>query len=311
MLNLRLLEKDLRGVMMPNTAKNLRESTRNSVKDFLHVSGPLGITHFLMLSATKEAPYLRIARTPRGPTLTFKILEFSLSSDIAKAQTRPRAPPDMYEAPPLVVMNGFTGPGEHLKLITVMFQNLFPAINVNTVKLSTCQRVLLINYHRETDSIDFRHYSISAQPVGVSRNIRKLVQNRKLPNLSALTDVSEFVTRSGYGSESENEDELAKVKLNQDFGRANRASGQSAVKLHEVGPRMTLQLLKVEEGLCNGTVMYHQFMKKSPEEAAEQQARIEAREKLKAERKAQQAENVRKKKRLADTKIRIDCPTFY
>lgn len=63
------------------------------------------------------------------------------------------------------------------------------------VKLATCQRVLLLNYDKKTKLFDFRHYSISAQPTGVSRNIRKLVQRKKLPDLSNLTDVSEFVSK--------------------------------------------------------------------------------------------------------------------
>ena len=79
-----------------------QESTKNSVKDFLHVAGPLGVTHFLIFSATKEAPYLRIARTPRGPTLTFKIESYTLAADIAKAQTRPLAHAGIYESAPLV-----------------------------------------------------------------------------------------------------------------------------------------------------------------------------------------------------------------
>lgn len=55
--------------------------------------------------------------------------------------------------------------------------------------------MLLLNYNKETDDIDVRHYGISAQPVGVSRNIRKLVQRKKLPDLSGLNDISEFVAR--------------------------------------------------------------------------------------------------------------------
>lgn len=46
-----------------------------------------------------------------------------------------------------------------------------------------------------------------------------------------------------------------------DLGRVNRASNKSAVKLQEVGPRMTLQLVKVEEGLCSGSVIFNQFGK--------------------------------------------------
>ena len=63
------------------------------------------------------------------------------------------------------------------------------------VKLANCQRVLLLNYDKETRCIDIRHYSVSAQPTGVSRNVRKLVQRKKLPDLSKFSDVSEFVTK--------------------------------------------------------------------------------------------------------------------
>lgn len=63
------------------------------------------------------------------------------------------------------------------------------------VKLSSCQRIVLLNYNKETNLIDFRHYSIRLQPVGVSRRIRKFVQNHQVPDLRSLQDVSDFVTR--------------------------------------------------------------------------------------------------------------------
>lgn len=141
-------------------------------------------------------------------------------------------------------------------LTTRMFQHMFPTIDVNTVKLSLCQRIVLLNYNKETKLIDFRHYSIRLQPVGVSRRIRKFVQNRQVPDLRNLQDVSDFVTRAGYGSESEADDEAATVSLASDIGRVNQASTKSAVKLQEIGPRMTLELIKIEEGLCTGQVMF-------------------------------------------------------
>lgn len=299
---LRNLEKDLRKVMMPHTALNLRESKRNSMKDFVHVAAPLGVTHFMILSNTKTSPYLRLARSPHGPTLTFKIHAYSLAADVARAQTRPRAPPAIFKSPPLVVMNGLTTGEEHLKLIAVVFQNIVPPINVNTVKLSNCQRFLLLNYDKTTKCIDFRHYSVSAQPVGVSRNIRKLVQRKKLPDLSKLSDVSEFVNKTGYGSESEAEDEASKVELADDFGKGNHASQRSAVKLHEIGPRMTLQLVKVEEGLCDGAVMFHEYVKKTEEEILALRNSKEQREALRKQRRAEQEANVKRKEEERNSK---------
>lgn len=256
---LRQLQMDLRKLMLPYTALKLKEKKRNNIKDFLNVAGPMGVTHFLMLSKTESSPYLRVARTPQGPTLTFKIHEYSLAVDVVKSQLRPRCHKDLFQNPPLIVLSGFGTGEQHLKLTTIMFQNIFPAIDINTVKLSSCQRIVLLNYNKDTKLIDFRHYSIRLQPVGVSRRVRKFVQNRQVPDLSNLKDVSEFLTRAGYGSESEVEDEAAHVSLPTDLGRVNRATNKSAVKLQEIGPRMTLQLVRIEEGLCSGGVIFSEF----------------------------------------------------
>ncbi|EEF39269.1 peter Pan-like protein [Ricinus communis] len=255
---LRQLQMDLRKLMLPYTALNLKEKKRNTLRDFLNVAGPMGVTHFLMLSKTATAPYLRVARTPQGPTLTFKILEYSTALDVAQSQLRPRCPQDLFKNPPLIVLSGF-GSEQHLKLTAIMFQNIFPAIDVNTVKLSSCQRIVLLTYNKDTKHTDFRHYSIRLQPVGVTRRIRKFVQNHEVPNLSGHQDVSDFITKSGYGSESEADEEAATVTLANDLSRVNRASTKSAVKLQELGPRMTLQLIKVEEGLCSGALIFNEY----------------------------------------------------
>jgi ribosome biogenesis protein SSF1/2 len=35
------------------------------LRDFVDIAGPLGVSHFLMLTATDNAAYLRVAKTPR------------------------------------------------------------------------------------------------------------------------------------------------------------------------------------------------------------------------------------------------------
>ncbi|KAJ4718084.1 PETER PAN-like protein [Melia azedarach] len=220
---LRQLEMDLRKLMLPYTALKLKEKKRNNLKDFLNVAGPM------------------------GPV------------DVARSQLHPRCPQDLFKNAPLIVLSGFGTGDQHLKLTTIMFQNIFPAIDINTVKLSTCQRIVLLNYNKDTKLIDFRHYSIRLQPVGVSRRLRKFVQNHQVPDLRSLQDVSDFVTKAGYGSESEADDEAATVTLASDLGRVNRASTKCALKLQEIGPRMTLQLMKVEDGLCSGGVIFSEY----------------------------------------------------
>ncbi|XP_047169148.1 peter Pan-like protein isoform X1 [Vigna umbellata] len=257
--SLKQLQMDLRKLMLPYTALSLREKKRNNLRDFLNVAGPMGVTHFFILSKTASSPYLRVATTPQGPTLTFKIHEYSLAADIARSQLHPRCPKDLFKNSALIVLSGFVRGDLPLQLTTNMFQNIFPTIDVKTVKLSTCQRILLLNYNKDTKLIDFRHYSIRLQPVGVSRRLRKLVQTHQVPDLRNLQDVSDFVTKAGYGSESEADEEAATITLSSDLGRVNRASTKSAVKLQEVGPRMTLQLIKIEKGLCSGEVLFSEY----------------------------------------------------
>lgn len=42
-----------------------QESRNNLLRDFVDIAGPLGVSHFMILTATENAAYLRIAKTPR------------------------------------------------------------------------------------------------------------------------------------------------------------------------------------------------------------------------------------------------------
>ncbi|RYR22449.1 hypothetical protein Ahy_B03g067734 isoform A [Arachis hypogaea] len=76
-----------------------------------------------------------------------------------------------------------------------LIRNKVMFLSSSWVKLSSSQRIVLLNYNKDTKQIDFRHYSIRLQPVGVSRRIRKFVQNHQVPDLRNLQDVSDFVTK--------------------------------------------------------------------------------------------------------------------
>ena len=82
-VKLKALVADLKRVMSPNTAQSLRAQKRNKLRDFVDVAGSLHVSFFLILSATDKHCYLRLVRTPRGPTLTYRITSYSLSADLA------------------------------------------------------------------------------------------------------------------------------------------------------------------------------------------------------------------------------------
>ena len=137
------LMRDFRRVMEPNTASSLKVSEKNSIKDFVSISGPLHVTHLVMFSRSELSPYLRLCRLPHGPTLTFKLLEYSLSKDVVSIQKRQNTYDKQYLTHPLVVLNNFAGEELKLQLMTSMFQNMFPSINVAKVSLSLLFNVIL------------------------------------------------------------------------------------------------------------------------------------------------------------------------
>jgi ribosome biogenesis protein SSF1/2 len=79
-----------------------------------------------------------------------RIHTYSLMRDVIASQQRPRQPDSLWKTSPLVVMNNFSGQ-EHLKLASVLFQNLFPAINVQTAQLASCQVSLKLNAYIPPD----------------------------------------------------------------------------------------------------------------------------------------------------------------
>ncbi|KAJ9474005.1 Ribosome biogenesis protein SSF2 [Pseudozyma hubeiensis] len=320
------LVSDTRKVMEPNTATRLRERNTNKLKDFISMAGPIGVTHLLIFGQTDAGTNLRILRAPRGPTLTFKVNKYALSRDVQASSRRPTPPGSEFVTPPLLVLNNFGGEERKMKLLVATFQNLFPPIQVQSMKLSQARRIVLLNYNSTTGTIDWRHYLISVRPVGVSKSVRRVIEGsrstsrssrNKLPNLSSTQDISDYVlgkttssSTSGSvngefetdASEAESEaedvaDPKNKVHLHDRYvGRGNSANTQKAVRLREIGPRMELKLVKIEEGCNEGAVLFHEYVKKSAREEVQLQRDHADKLKLQKQRREQQEENVERKK---------------
>ena len=357
------LVKDVRAMLEPGTASRLKERRSNKLRDYTAMAGPLGVSHLLLFSRSSAGnTNLRLALTPRGPTLNFRVEKYSLSKDVKKAQKHAQGGGKQYLNPPLLVMNNFLSPPppegvqptvpKHLEsLTTTIFQSLFPPISPQSTPLSSINRVLLLNRENHNSSstssaeagkyvLNLRHYAIITKRTGLSRGIRRLnaaervlkqrsKRKRGIPDLGRLEDVADYlldpsaaaVSSGGFtsGSESEvetdaevevlgtnarkvlNKKQMAAMRKSNDDGKL-QTLGQlgvekRAVKLVELGPRMKLRMTKVEEGVCGGKVMWHEFLEKSPEELKEMETAWEARRKEKVERRRLQKENVERKKK--------------
>jgi|SaaInlStandDraft_6_1057023.scaffolds.fasta_scaffold26603_3 ribosome biogenesis protein SSF1/2 len=287
----------------------MQESNKNSLRDFVHVAGPLGISHLLTLGQSPAGINFRIGRMPRGPTVTFRVLDYTLMHDVRKIQKRPRISAADYQYSPLVVTHNLVAPKvssssdyetkkleRALKLTETAFQNMFPPLKVEKADLNTCRRLVLLQYNPELGTFHFRHYSIVVVPANVSKGVKKLLKSKPAA-LGRLEDISQLLLDEygGY-SESEGESEPASVSSHPSL-RKKTGSSSSNIRLKELGPRMTLSLLKIEEGLSDGAVLYHSLVHKSEEEERAQGLVAERKRTEKAKRKAEQAANVERKKK--------------
>lgn len=217
--------------MYPNTAIKLHEKKKNSLKDFLGVSGVFGVTHMMIFTATEKSNYLRMLKNPKGPTITFKIKEYCLRKDIVafnqEFKRKNKIFTEKFATAPLLVMSGFSNLEEDdsFKLVTAMLQSMFPPLECGKIQLDECKRVVLFSLIRPEDGskpfIEFRHYALHARQRDVNRGIKRLVNNSRLPNLSRIGDIADYILgkKQGYYSSESEADDLpnSKVELAQDY----------------------------------------------------------------------------------------------
>ena len=180
--------------------------------------------------------------------------------------------------------------------------------------------------------LNLRHYAITTRRTGISKRIRRLdpaeqrqreKKGHAMPDLGRLEDVADYLldpAAGGYTSASETElDTDAEVEvlemgtrkvmsrkeiLKREAGsdKIRQKSGRNvekrAVKLVELGPRIKMRMVKVEEGVCEGRVMWHEFVTKSKAEEKELESKWTKRREEKEQRKKVQKENVQRKKEL-------------
>ncbi|GME63523.1 hypothetical protein GTA08_BOTSDO05565 [Neofusicoccum parvum] len=259
------LVKDMRLVMEPGTATRLKERKSNKLRDYTTMAGPLGVTHLMLFSKSASGnTNLRLAKTPRGPTLHFRVEKYSLCKDVQRAQKHPRTGGHEYHTAPLLVMNNFMSSQastadnpvpKHLEsLTTTMFQSLFPPISPQATPLTSIRRVLLLNREPSpSDSnsyvINLRHYAITTKTVtkDMPKSLRRLdssVKDKKrrgLPNLGKLEDAADYLldpdAGGGYTSASESEVETdAEVEVLETTRKVlNRKDKQRAAAAREAG----------------------------------------------------------------------------
>lgn len=175
------LVKNFRTIMAPNTAAHLVERRQfqgrrnhsfrtNSVKDYINVAGPYGVTHIILFTKMRTLPRMRIGCFPQGPTLHFRVRyrrefedqveEYTLTRDLLKTTSKGidtivqlSSESDVqspYFHSPILVLNNFPENDKPLQLVCKTFQNMFPVIDPEKIDVKNCRRVLLLQYDKVT-----------------------------------------------------------------------------------------------------------------------------------------------------------------
>ena len=161
------------------------------------------------------------------------------------------------------------------------------------MNLSACKRIVLFNLVNDPKTgeqfVEFRHYGISARQRAVNKSIKKVINHKKVPDMSKFHDLADYILHNkGNGamsSDSEADDiPEGRIVLPEDY--LDKKGGTNvAIKLHELGPRLKLKLLKIEEGFCRGNVVFHHNINKSKSEIKQNYDNLKNKRELKDKRK--------------------------
>jgi len=97
----------MREVFYPFTAMGLKENENEKIKNLMKLSANFNVSSMLMYSTTEKNNLLKIAKTPTGPTFTFKINKYTNNRELQDLLPRNKKIDTKNLESPLVIINGF------------------------------------------------------------------------------------------------------------------------------------------------------------------------------------------------------------
>ncbi|MES1902774.1 MAG: hypothetical protein MHPSP_001894, partial [Paramarteilia canceri] len=268
--SLKVLKNDIKNVFQPLTLIKSESFSQLSFKKIAESLSVVKATHLMVLSDGLDCPILRVARSPAGPTITFRIKNHAVSQDVRfmKPDASLEAKHFFTTSHPFLITSNFNSELGHLKIASVLLQNMFPIFDIEESELKLFKRCAIFNYNEETQDIDFRHYlkkyfsSIIKTPLSSNDSISKL-SGSGLIKMTDISDISDFVLKS-----SENNDKNENLLSN---NSTSTFESKYSLRLKEIGPRMKMEIMKIEEDFFDGKVLYHNEIKKSAKEMHKQE----------------------------------------
>lgn len=125
---------------------------------------------------------------------------------------------------------------------------MFPPIKVQALNLSTCKRIVLFNLTTDPKTgesfVEFRHFGISARQRAVNKSIKKVINHKKVPDMSRFNDLADYILHNkgnGAMSSDSEADDLPESRIELPADYLDKVGGTNvSIKLHELGPRLKL-----------------------------------------------------------------------
>ncbi|KAF0990825.1 hypothetical protein HZS_6694 [Henneguya salminicola] len=103
---------------------------------------------------------------------------------------------------------------------------------------------------------------------GVSLGLKNFVKY-KIPDMRTLRDISDFILDDA----TLEDDILGMTDITQDIKSGNVPAGSASIRLFEIGPRISLKVAKIYEGVGDKEVIYHSNIQKTDSEKEELRSR--------------------------------------
>jgi len=270
------LEADIRLIFQPLTSVNAGTFATAKFKDITQALPAMGSTHLITFSEAEKGLNFRIGRFRDGPTLTFRVLTAATSKDVdAVRNVGHKLTKEFYTTShPFLITSNFDFERDEEKIAHTVIQNMFPVFNIQDTDLKAFKRCVIFDVDKKTREIHLRHYLIQINPIAANSSISSM-SSSKIPKMNQMTDPSELILQSA-------DENVIEMPTSSNLTSSNT---KHAIKLKEIGPRLKLELLKIEEDFFDGRVIYHKYVEKTPQEIQDSETSAKIRKEMKKRQK--------------------------
>lgn len=212
--------KELGFVLYPYSIIGFPKIIESTVLKNINLGKKLGISHLLIFSQQNFFFFLTLIKTGFGPFISFRILNFSLGKEIQPSLDHK----NLKDLSPILLLNNFFEDKISLTLKEAL-REIFPIEESQQILAKKSLKIVLIDFNKQNNTIDFRCYKVKGNLVLFPRKLRK----KKTRNIDKKILSKEFVENS------------LKLKI----GSRIKENTLNLIRIEEIGPRFSAKVCEI------------------------------------------------------------------